>query len=357
MQIISKNFKFLLVVVFVVSFVILKLDQALIPFFPAFIIAYLSRPIVDWLEKRKMKRSLAAFCVSFFLTGIFFVILFLSVPALIGRSLTFIKNIDISNFVSNLEEHLKSLSLNYFSDSGDVVINAINPVLSNILNALKDGSKKIGNNIIESVITFFSNSLMVVLIPIIAYYLIKDWQQMIRGFYNLIPTKNRRSVMLLVSKIDKNVFKYLKGQLKIFTSITLLHGIGFYIIGVKNYFFFAVVMGIGSFVPYLGFFLSAGIVFIVTFQQFSGSLLEIRNLSIEIMIVQALDTSIITPKIMGDSLNLNPMWIIFGVLAFSSLFGIFGAFFSLPMIVVTDVTSRYFFEIYKKSAFYKSKSS
>jgi predicted PurR-regulated permease PerM len=175
--------------------------------------------------------------------------------------------------------------------------------------------------------------------PILAFYMLKDIERIKKSFWSLIPKSNRKEVKNLFKKIDEVLMGYLKGQLLVSFVVGVLSILGLYILKVRFFLIIGLFAGVMNLIPYLGAIFGAiPAIFIVSFK----SLKAILAVLILFTIIQQLEGSLISPRIVGDKVGLHPIVIIFSLLAGGELLGIIGMILAVPIAGIIKVIIEHF---------------
>lgn len=334
----------------VIAFLIWLLAPVLMPFAIAAMLAYLGDPLADRLERWGLNRMWAATIVFVVILVVFVGVLLLLIP-LIARQ--------IENLVSNLPRY------------GDWAQNTVWPWLQTrlhldphifdsdrLLTAIKEHIGSIGG-VASVVLGKVSRSGMgiamwltnMVLIPVVAFYLLRDWDRMVAKIDGMLPRSIQPTIAHLASESDKILGAFVRGQLLVMLALGVFYGAGLGLIGLQVGLLIGIVAGLLSFVPYLGFiigFVAAIIAALVQFGDWTHVLLVCGVFAVG----QLLEGYILVPKLVGDKIGLHPVAVIFAVLAGGYLFGFLGILLALPAASVIMVLLRYLLERYRLSELY-----
>ena len=160
--------------------------------------------------------------------------------------------------------------------------------------------------------------------------------------YNLANKSHFEDFPILIKEIDKVLAKFIRGQGLVCFILSIFYGIGLFLIGIKFGILLGIFAGILSFVPFIGSFLGGGLTLILGFAQFGFSMELLMLLSIFVF-GQLIESYYLTPKLVGDAIKLNPIWIIFALSTGAFLSGFIGVLISLPIAAVLGVLVRYYF--------------
>jgi predicted PurR-regulated permease PerM len=324
------------------------LGPVLMPFAISAGLAYLGDPIVDRMERR-MSRTLAVTLVFFALTALILPLLIVLVPALIEQVRQFVA--DIPNYLDWIQHtglpalgiHLPP-EMRLDSENLKRVIAENLPQAGGLARALLGTLSRSGG----AFLAFFA-SLM--LIPVVTFYLLRDWDTLIAWIDDNVPARHRETVRGLARESDFVLSGFLRGQLLVMISLGTLYSFGLWLAGVK----FALLIGIGaglvSFVPYLGFIaglLVAGVSALAQMQGFTPLLYVL----IVFGIGQVVESMLLTPWLVGDRIGLHPVAVIFAVMAGGQLFGFTGVLVALPTAAVLAVLMRHAMTRWRESDLY-----
>jgi predicted PurR-regulated permease PerM len=183
------------------------------------------------------------------------------------------------------------------------------------------------------------------LIPIITFYMLRDWDFIITRLAALVPSTQQQTVFRLARETDEILGAFLRGQILVMLALSVIYSIGLGLVGLKFSIAIGVVAGLVSFVPYLGFvfgILLAGITVVLE----PDPLFRLGGVVATFTIAQVIEGSILTPKLVGDRIGLHPILVIFAIAAGGQLFGFFGILLALPAAAVLSVLVRFAYENY-----------
>jgi predicted PurR-regulated permease PerM len=190
-----------------------------------------------------------------------------------------------------------------------------------------------------------------VLVPVVTFYLLRDWDELVGHIKSLIPRKYFDDVITLTRNSDEVLGAFLRGQITVMFCLGVIYSLGLWLVGIDLSLLIGMTAGAVSFVPYLGFIVGivlAGIAAFLQFQEF----LPLLWVALVFGVGQALEGMVLTPMLVGDKIGLHPVAVIFAVLAGGQLFGFFGVLLALPVAAVIMVLLRYTHERYMNSELY-----
>ena len=329
------------------------LHSVLLPFVVGIAAAYFLNPPVDRLVQAcKMPRGFAT-------TIVLSVFLLVLLPLLVF--LCSIAVVQVGEFVVNLPQ--------YISSFGQKIVALLQrlrdyfPVLASTdLNALwQDNwaeSLKPAIAIVRKVVSngfAFVNVLSLLLIsPVVAFYMLRDWPEFTGKIYDLVPQKYRQAAKDGITAINRIISGYLRGQLTVCVALGVFYSCGLWLVGLHLGVLIGFLAGVISFIPYVGSvsgFLMA-MVLVVTQYGTAAKILEVIAV---FAIGQFIEGNFLTPKLVGENIGLHPVWVMFALLAGGSLLGLFGMIVAVPVAAIIGVLLKYLIVRYKKSAIYLEK--
>ncbi len=324
-------------------------EGILLPFVLGALIAYLLNPLITPFEKRGAPRWLCAIAVlAVFFTGVG-VALLLLIPIVYQEVSELANNMPayIQTFQGWLSVHLERLSpyiagIDQFTISDKIKENAGQAI---------DFSKQLLGGILAGTQAVMGFASTLFLTPIVAFYMMADWHSITKTVRGLYPKAHTSTIERLLNQIDRSIAGFIRGQISVCALLGLIYGVALIAMGLKFGFVIGLTSGILSFIPFVGS--AFGLVASVAVAWFQFGTLAMVGLAFGIFVVgQMIEGNILTPKLVGGSIQLHPLWIIFSLMAGGSLFGFTGMLIALPVAAVVGVLVRFFVERYKASAFY-----
>lgn len=330
------------------------LGPVLAPFFISVLIAYIVNPIVGWLEGMRMRRDLAVslvFALAFVLLA---VVLLIVIPVLVREVAHFAGRLpgylDAAqrNVVPWIETQL-GIELNLQAFDVEGARKLIQEYFANIAGAA-------GN--VLSIMTQSGGRFLVwitslVLIPLVTFYLLRDWRLLMHTLRDILPRNIEPTVVELTENCDEALGGFLRGQLMVMLGLGLIYALGLWIVDLNNAIAIGLIAGLVSFVPYLGTItgvLLAGTTAVI--QDFSFFFL--LSVGAVFVVGQLIESFVLTPKLVGDRIGLHPVLVIFAVMAGGQLFGFAGVLLALPAAAAGTVIVRFAYNNYKQSEVYRA---
>ena len=318
----------------VIVFITFYLFEVIMPFLIAFIITYLTNPLKIYLDKY-VNKTFASF-----ISIIAFIFCFLSILLLILPILIY----QIQNLILLLPEYLEEIEIFLREiNSKYLFTEKIKKVdYTTFLKPITDGLINSSNNIIDNSIQFINSFFNMILIFVISFYLSIEFNKIKNFIYNLAAKSHFTDFHFLVKEIDVVLSKFIRGQGLVCLVLSVIYSSGLFLVGLKFGILLGIFAGIISFVPYLGSFIGGGLTLILGFSQF-GISPQLIFILIIFIFGQLFESYFLTPKLVGDAIKLNPIWIIFALMTGAYLSGFVGVLVSLPIAAIIGVVVRYYF--------------
>lgn len=326
------------------------LRSVLLPFVAGIIIGYLLDPWAGRIEKWGVNRTLASVLVMF-------ILILILVPALIA--LFSVIDSQVGHFISVVPEYLSSFAKKiepFFAGLQERFPALETEKIREYLRGNIANSLKLVGNLMRRLITggfALVNILSLLLItPIVAFYMLRDWDKFIAQVDGLLPQKSQKSIEKQAREIDRILSSFIRGQFSVCVLLGTFYAVGLYIVGLDLGVLVGFLAGIISFIPYVGSITGFLLSILIAFAQFD-SLMPILQVIGVFAVGQFIEGNFLTPNLVGDSVGLHPVWIMFALLAGGVLLGFLGLMIAVPVAAVIGVLIRHAIDNYKDSSLYK----
>lgn len=356
-QTIDPFFKRLFIVVaIVIALVLLRLMlPVIIPFVCAFVLAYLFNPLVRWLSQY-VKRWIAILVVYATITLGMVLLLWWLVPTLwhqlqaawdyMPKVLAWYNDVALQWFATNTRIRLPVLEAKGFSETlVDYMQTHYN---------ISDASTWM-SQILASSMSFVNSAGLIVLVPILTFYFLFNWDQRLFSWKMAVPASYSKKVISIAKECDRALMEFIKGQLLVMVLLGVIYAVQLQLIGLELGLIIGMTAGIASFVPYLGFGLGFIASIIAGLFQFGFDWFHLSLIVGAFLVGQAAEGYVLQPLLLGDKIGLSPLWVIFAVLAGASLLGFVGMLIALPVSAVINVLFRHLYAYYQSTDFYKGR--
>ncbi|MAU95269.1 MAG: AI-2E family transporter [Fulvimarina sp.] len=322
----------------------------LLPFVLGMVIAYFLDPVADWLERRGLSRMWATVLILALFVVIFTGVIVILVPVIANQIGGFAER--VPEYVDRIQvilEDVRTSSIGWLLPEGEA-------------NLKQDLGKLVseGSGIISAFIaSLWSSSLAVVnfvslfvVTPVVAFYMLLDWDRMVEKIDDWIPRQHVDTVRRLARDIDRSVAGFLRGQGSLCLILGTFYGVGLSLVGLNFGLLIGLFAGLVSFIPYVGsitgLVLSVGVALV----QFWPDWPWIVAVAAVFFIGQFIEGNILQPKLVGASVGLHPVWLMFALLAFGAMFGFVGLLIAVPSAAAVGVLVRFALTQYLQSEMY-----
>jgi len=320
-------------------------------FFAAALLAYLGDPLADKLEKR-MPRSLAVSIVFVVLFSFLTIVALLIFP-LLAQQLTYLIS-NVPFYLDNVQQNVvpivaQKLGINIAAIDFDLIKKLFTAHYAQAGGVLSQLVASIAASGI-AIVALLAN---LVLIPVVTFYLLRDWDKLVSRIDELLPRSSQPVIAKLAKESDDVLAAFMRGQFMVMLVLGMVYSCGLWFINLELALLIGMLAGLVSFVPYLGFIvgiLAASIAVLLQTQD----VMMLIPVFIVFGIGQALEGMLLTPLLVGDKIGLHPVAVIFAVLAGGQLFGFVGILLALPVAAVLAVLVRHMHGEYKSSAIFNN---
>ncbi len=352
-MVISDSQKWLIVALIALSgWLVYLLAPVLTPFLISLLLSYLGDPLVDRLERLRLSRTVSVVIVFVGMLLFGFAAIVVVVPALQAQVTILLEHIPtaidwvqqwllpkMSAYLSTEEipidaAAIKEALLGHWAEVGSVARNLM-------------GHIGRSGQLLAGWITYL------LLIPVVTFYLLRDWDILVHNVHDLIPRSLEPTVVSLAREIDAVLAEFLRGQLTVMAALATMYVIGLWAVGLELAFIVGVLAGVVSFVPYLGVIVGVIVAGLAALVQFHD-VIHIVGVVAVFGVGQLLEGMVLSPLLVGDRIGLHPVAVIFAVMAGGQLFGFIGVLLALPVAAVIVVLLRHSKTEYQKSEIYGS---
>ncbi len=328
------------------------LAPVLTPFAVSALLAYLGDPLVDRLERWKLSRTLSVSVVFGIMT-----------LAIVGALLMLVPMLErqISKFIEQLPRYaawMKGTALPWIELKTGVGIETFEP--DQLVEMLKEHWQKAGG-IAATVLGGISKSGLTVLlwltnlalIPVVTFYLLRDWDILVARVRELLPRMLEPTISTLARQSDEVLGSFLRGQVSVMLALGGIYSLGLWMVGIDVALLIGMLAGLVSFIPYLGAIVGIGAGLIAALVQY-GDITHVVLVLVVFGVGQTLESFVLTPWLVGDRIGLHPVAVIFAIMVGGALFGFLGVLLALPVAAIIMVLLRYAHQRYTESELYRS---
>jgi predicted PurR-regulated permease PerM len=347
----QKQFGFWIGAALVIVFVLWMLQSILLPFIAGFVLAYFLDPIADRLERLGLPRVAATGLIILSAILVLVFIVLMVVPVVADQSVKLATDLPalLKSAVALANDWAPQRLKDYLANSGTDVQGQLATIagktaswLAAFLASLWSGGMALVNLLSLIVIT-----------PIVAFYLLADWDHIVAKIDSWLPRDHLNEIRELAADIDKALAGFIRGQGTVCLLLGLFYGIGLSLAGLKSGLAIGFAAGMLSFIPYVGALIGGIMAIGVGLVQFWPNESQVLIIIGIFVAGQFLEGNFLSPKLVGGSIGLHPVWMMFALLAFSYVFGFVGLLLAVPLAAATGVFVRYGFKKYLGSKLYR----
>ncbi|MGH1456641.1 MAG: AI-2E family transporter [Alphaproteobacteria bacterium] len=329
--------------------VVVMLQSALLPFVLGIAVAYLLNPIVNKLGQVGIARGPAAMMI---LGGfMIFLIGFIGVVSpIIYREITSFSQ-DLPGYIERIMAILAPLTEKLDTYIGGTDKQSIEEMLKNNSGSAVNAAKFVFSKLAAGGQAVMDIISVAIFMPVVAYFMMKEWPYVTKWAQDLMPHHSKEIIMDLLKQIDQKLSGFVRGQISVAVMLGVAYAIALTIAGLKYGFMIGLMSGLLSVIPMVGS--AVGLIVSVAVAWFqAGDIVFVGIIAAIFIAGQVIEGNFLTPKLVGDSVGLHPLWVFFALLAGGSLLGILGMFLAVPVAAVIGVLLSFAIYKYKQSAYY-----
>lgn len=327
----------------------------LLPFVAGMALAYFLDPVADWLERRGLSRLMATVVILVCFVLVFALSLMLVIPVVLNQFAELAEA--LPGYIVKLQQILSSPKFSFIPTWFGSQIESIKENFSQILS---QGASFIGSllgqiwNSGKAIVDIMS---LLVVTPVVAFYILLDWDRMVEKVDTLIPRDNVETVRQIARDMNESVAGFIRGQGSLCLILGLFYAVGLSLVGLNFGLLIGFVAGMISFIPYVGSLIGMIMSIGVALVQFWPEYQWIAAVAFIFFAGQFLEGNILQPKLVGESVGLHPVWLMFALFAFGAMFGFVGLLIAVPAAAVVGVLVRFALSRYLNSDIYYGRTT
>lgn len=327
----------------------------LLPFVAGMILAYFLDPVADRLERLGLSRALATTLIVLSLLVTFVLALMLVIPILASQLAEFISR--IPSYVARLQLIFTDFDPNWLTQTIGVEPAGLREGLSGLLTQAAGFLTGLFQSVWNSGRALIDIAGLFVITPVVTLYMLLDWDRMVARIDSLVPRDHVNTVRQIASDIDRSLAGFLRGQGTLCLLLGIYYALGLTLVGVNFGLLIGLFAGLVSFIPYVGAAVGLVLAVGVALVQFWPEWHLIVVVAGIFVVGQTIEGNILQPKLVGRSVGLHPVWLIFALFAFGSLFGFVGLLIAVPAAAAVGVLVRFALSRYLMSPLYRGSGS
>lgn len=310
------------------------LGDVLLPFIVGGAIAYLMDPVADRLERMGFSRVMATATISLVAVLAFVLMALLIIPMVVEQTVALFK------FAPDLFQRLQGFlaeRLPSIADEGSTLRQS----LASIGATIQSRGAELVQSVFTSALGVVNAVVFIVVVPVVAFYLLLDWDHMVERIDSLLPRDHAPQIRQIAKEIDQTLASFVRGQLTVCAILGTFYAVGLAIVGLQFGLVVGVIAGLISFIPYIGALIGGALAIGLALFQFWGDPIWIGAVVAIFAAGQFFEGNILTPKLVGESVGLHPVWLLFALSAFGTIFGFVGMLVAVPVAAVIGVVARF----------------
>ena len=326
------------------------LSDILRPFIIGFLLAYFLDPITDKIVNLKIPRSLGALFLIFIAFLIFIIFFLFILPIFYKQFYQFVQILPIFYewILNTIENNLESFSGNKIQITENV---------KNFQDGIKSNIGFLFESFLSSTLSIFNFVLDSFITLILTFYLLLDWDRIVTFISSLIPKSQKKTISKIFVDIDLVLSQLFRGQLSVCFILSIYYGVSLFFVGLEGGLIIGIFAGLVSFIPLIGAIIGGGLAVLLSIFQFFDAPIFIFIIFMIFIIGQTIEGNFLTPKLVGQSAGIHPIWLILSLAFFGKIGGITGLILALPFTAILGVLGRHLLKFYFSSSFFNSKGT
>ncbi|MCC1493294.1 AI-2E family transporter [Cognatishimia sp. F0-27] len=322
------------------------LGDVLLPFVLGSAIAYFLDPVADRLESMGLSRAAATGVITITAIVLFIVLALAVIPNLIEQTLQLFEA--FPQIFRDLYTALTERFPQIMDDSGP-----IRETLVSIGETIRERGGELLNTALSSAASLLNIALLFVIVPVVAVYMLLDWDNMVAKIDSLLPLDHRPTIRKLASDIDAVLAGFVRGMGSVCLVLGIYYAGALWLVGLQFGLVVGVVAGFLTFIPYVGAIVGGALAIGLALFQFWGEWIWIIAVWAIFQSGQLIEGNFLTPRWVGSSVGLHPVWLLLALSVFGSLFGFVGMLVAVPLAAALGVVARFAADQYKQSLLYR----
>jgi predicted PurR-regulated permease PerM len=345
-----QQFRFWLITAIVLILFLYLFRGILLPFVAGMVLAYFLDPVADRLQRLGLSRTAATILILFGFVVVFAVALIIVIPIVLSQLSGLIAN--LPQYLSRLQELITNIDPRWLEQTFGVNVATLREGLNSLLTEGFGFVTTVAESIWASGIALFNIAGLFVVTPVVAFYMLLDWDRMVATVDSWVPREHVGTVRAIAADINTTTAGFVRGQGTLSLGLGIYYALGLTLTGLNFGILIGLFAGLISFIPYVGslvgLVLSVGLGII----QFWPDYLMIGAVALVFIIGQFIEGNVLHPLLVGKSVGLHPVWLMFSLFAFGALLGFVGLLIAVPAAAAIAVLVRYGLRRYLESPLY-----
>ena len=322
------------------------MGDVLLPFVLGGAIAYFLDPVADRLERMGLTRAMATALITVAALMIFVILSLLVFPTLINQA------INLFEVAPDLARRTGAVLTERFPsilEEGSTLRTSLNSLGAMV----QERGGELLNTALSSAASILNVIMLFVIVPVVAVYLLLDWDRMVAHIDGLLPRDHAPTIRRLAAEIDRTLASFIRGMGTVCLILGTYYAIALMLVGLQFGLVVGFIAGLVTFIPYLGALIGGALALGLALFQFWGDWVSIGLVGGIFVLGQVIEGNVLTPKLVGSSVGLHPVWLILALSVFGTLFGFVGMLVAVPLAAAFGVIARFGVEQYQRSLLYR----
>jgi len=325
------------------------MGNVLLPFIVGGAIAYFLDPVADRLERLGLSRAAATTLISLVALVLAILLVLAVIPTLVNQLTALV------NAAPDISKRLQGFLLERFPELADST-STVRQTLAEIGAAIQARGGQLAQGVLTSALGVISVVVFIVVVPVVAFYLLLDWDKMVERIDSMLPLDHAPTVRRLAREIDAVLAGFVRGQVSVCLALGTFYAVALMLAGLQFGLVVGAIAGAITFIPYIGSIVGGVLAVGLALFQFWGDWVSIGIIAAIFAAGQFIEGNILTPRLVGKSVGLHPVWLLLALSAFGSVFGFVGMLIAVPVAASIGVLTRFGVEQYRASLLYRGTS-
>lgn len=321
------------------------LGNVILPFIVGGAIAYFLDPVADRLERAGLSRAAATATISIIALVAFILVALWVVPMLVRQL------VQLVNAAPAILGELQGFLTDRFPHAMDAN-SVVRETLASLGRTIQARGGELATGLLSSAISVINWIVFLVVVPVVAFYLLLDWDHMIAQLDAALPLDHREQIRAIGRDIDRVLAGFVRGQVTVCLLMGSYYALALMVAGLQFGLVVGAIAGLVTFIPYVGALIGGSLAIGLALFQFWGNWVEIGFIVGIFAVGQFLEGNVITPRLVGKSVGLHPVWLLFALSAMGTLFGFVGMLVAVPVAAALGVLARFGIARYLASRLY-----
>lgn len=325
------------------------MGDVILPFLVGGALAYFLDPLADRLQRFGLSRVVATVVITLVALLLVILLVLSIIPSLIGQLSALV------NAAPEIANRLQKFLLDRFPELSDSTSTA-RQTLAQIASAVQARGAELAKGLVTSALSIINAVVFIIVVPVVTFYMLLDWDRLVARVDEMLPRDHAPVIRNLAVEVDKVLAAFVRGQISVCVILGTFYSMALMFAGLQFGMVVGAIAGAITFIPYVGSLVGGALAIGLALFQFWGDWVSIGIVAGIFVVGQFVEGNILTPKLVGESVGLHPVWLLFALSAFGSLFGFAGMLIAVPVAAAIGVVARFGIGRYHGSLLYKGRA-